>query len=306
MPQESAPRLFSFREGANTTSLGHTSGFPIWQVFDDARIDQDVSRRRLGKTQIARFASVDDLIVFDGASNYIDFDSYVAKFVPLNIRFTLETLFKTTSLAADRYILSQWASTILEVKHTTAGAVVVSFVDSGSTTTTLTWTGVTVNTVCALQVVRDGASLIGRLNGTTQSATVSATNLSLSGTGTWRIGAARPGGVSKYHAGLIDYIRLLSTAEADQRHAYLRLPNPKANNVVFDYVCRPDPQGSAYVIDRGPNEMNATTSGAITSTGAAIAYNSAPVIGLASTQDTTLRQRGYAFVGHRVYPLRYD
>lgn len=293
------PRQFNFARGANTTALGHTSEFPVYPEINEIDVDRVVARRRKGKAAIYTFTPISDLVEFDGTDDivvpYMDSRVY-----PLGVRFTVEALFYTTSVASNRYVVGRGgvAPAWLNVLHDTSSQVVVTLTDSAGNTATMTWTGVSAAQVCRLQVTRDGASVTGYLNGTSKTATLaSATNLMASGA--YVLGADNAG---SYFLGRIDYFRIFSVVKTTTRHLLLRLLDPRVPTVLCDYMVSKDANGK--VIDRGAYEMHASTSGTPTTAGSYLAANAAPVRAITFNLEDN-EPSGYVLVRDRVYPVRY-
>lgn len=294
------PRQFNFARGANTTAIGHTSAFPVYPVLDEIDLNRVAAQRRKGKAAIYTFTATSDLIEFDGTDDvvtpYID-----SRVMPLGVRWTAETLFVTTTVVADHYIVGRGGASAawLKILHSTSSEVVVTLTDSAGNTATMTWAGIAAGTVCMLQVTRNGTAVTGYLNGTSKTATLaSATNL-MAGNA-WVFGADNAG---SYHLGRIDYFRVFSAVKTTIRDLRFRLLDPRAPSVLMDYILTND--ANNRVIDRGPYEAHAATTGSPTTAGAALAANPDPVRFIVSNLDTDNAQQGYAMVGKKVYPMRF-
>ena len=294
------PRQFNFARGANTTALGHTSAFPVYPVLDEIDLNRVAAQRRKGKAAIYTFTATSDLIEFDGTDDVVT-PFTDTRLTPFGTRFTVETLFVTTSVAADRCVAGRGAGVPVWVKivHNTSSEVVVTLTDSASNTATMTWTGIAAGTVCALQITRSGTAVTGWLNGTAKTATLaSATNTMYSSQ--WAIGADNG---ASFFLGRIDYFRVFSAVKTTTRDLRFRLLDPRAPSVLVDYILTNDANNK--VIDRGVYEAHAATTGTPTTAGAALAANPDPVRFIVSNLDTDNAQQGYAMVGKKVYPMRF-
>lgn len=293
-------RALSFGEGANTSETGISSQ-PVWRNFDEADVSGGGNRRRLGRKKLTQFSTTALIVDADGVNDLILFGQFATGgFLTTSTRWTMEVLFKTTSLAANRTIMGSPASaaTPILVTHTTGSTVTVVVKDSASANVTLTFTGVPVSTVCALMLTRDGASLVGYLNGVTATGTMSAT-LGLA-TGAITLFADN---AAAFFIGGVDYLRFLSTVETSPRSGWMRLPDPRAENVVADWLIALD--ANNYCLDRSKNEYHGTATGSPATTRTPLCYNPDPVIGLGTTFDKSGARLGYAIVGDGVVPFTY-
>ena len=294
------PRALDFRRGLETTRDTRSEDPFGFVEFLNGRVDKATARRRNGMVRLYRWAAGSDLMEFDGTNDYVTVrkDSRVW---PWPTRFTFEMLFKTDTVAADRQLLgSSTASNVgLKIVHNTSGNVVTTITDSASTATTVTHTGVAAGAVHAYQLVRDGASVTVRIDGTAQTATMHATNL-LIGTGIQSFG--QDNGAS-YYKGWIDFARLRRVARSDQADGWARLPDPRAPSVIFDYVFEND--ANDYILDRGPYGLHAAASGSPVSTSAALAVNPAPILGITQNRDSSAARQGYVRVGGAFVPVRF-
>ena len=230
---------------------------------------------RKGSVLLGKITNALGIMDADGTNDRVNFPSH-ASLVPLGTVWTLEMLFQADSLGADSFFLGPQTGTAagITVKQTTTSTLVVTVTDSAAAATTLTWTGQAVSTVIGLQVVRDGASLTGYLNGTTATGTMSATNSLSSGSY-----SAFTNNGANWADGGIDYIRIWKAARTTHQDLYRRLLNPRNRNVLFDWVFNEGSQSD--VIDRGIYGAHGTTAGSPTWARANLAVNPAPISGLA-------------------------
>lgn len=300
MPRTVKTRLFNGKGGANTTQLDEVSAFPVYSDLTGMRVDRGPFRRRLGKTALTQFDATSNLIVFDATNDTVAIPADDRVF-PWGTRWTLEILFRTTAVTANRVILGGTGAADggVLITHKTDSTIETVVTDSAATPTTITTAGTyAAGSDVRYQLVRDGASLTVRTNGTAATGTMSA-SLSLSDK-PLSIGSDNSG---SYYEGRIDFVRLLRTALTSQRWGYLRLPDPRASFVLFDYVVANN--GNNTVMDRGPYEMHATTTGSPTTNGAPLAPNSDPVTFIASNLDQNNERQSYVGVGPKVYPVDF-
>ena len=122
----------------------------------------------------------------------------------------------------------------------------VRFWDSAAALTTLTTSADALESATSLQIVRDGSSLLLRVdNGTETTGSVDATNLSRAPVGNLRIGR---GASTDYMDGDLDYIRMFSYARSAHPDSRLRLPQSRSPAVLCNYDFKME--DSLYVQDR--------------------------------------------------------
>lgn len=291
-------KSLTFVEGARTTPLDVTSE-PVWIAMDDAMIDRVACQRRLGKSRLYKFSAVSTIVDFDGSDDRIALNLTTSSVPTFGTRLTVKLLFVVDDISSDRFVIGRNAAATawFTVKQTTTETVVATVADSGGTTTSLTWTGIEAGTKCALMVVRDGASLTGYLNGTTQTGSMSASNNF--GTGVASLGSDNGG---SFLNGAIDHLTILSTAETSQRDGWCRHMNPRAENVIADWIVT---LSGTRVLDRGPYAAHLTATGSPASNRTPLALNPEPVMAIGSNLDRSGRAKTYCVVGDRVYPVTF-
>ncbi len=290
---ETVSRMLDFTRGANTSATGITAQ-PAWREFNEAYVDGGGNRRRLGKVKLYQFPVTARIVDFDGADDVISLSAFALDTV-LGLRWTMEVLFQTDSIASNRSVLGGATNSAIKVVHTTTSTVTVTIKDSAGTNVTLTFTGVAAGTVCALMVTRNGAALVGILNGVTVTGTMHATNLL--GNAAFGIGAVN---AAAFFDGGVCFLRFLSTVETVQRSGWIRLPDPRADNVIADWIVTLDSNG--YCLDRSKNEYHGTSTGSPASTRVPLAYNPDPVMAVAHNINKSGQRQLYVSVGDRVYP----
>jgi len=290
------PRSTNVPKGLETTRDTSSSRL-AWTQYLNSRTAEDSDARRAGMVRLHRFAASSVLMDFDGTDDDVDITAD-ASIRPLGTIFTLETLFQTDDIASERTILGKnAASKSLKIVHNTSSEVVVTVTDSAAADTTLTWTGIAAGTLCALQIVRSGASLTGYLNGTFKTGTMSATNTLA--TGAMTVGSDNN---ANFFDGRVDFLRFFRYAKSHRHDAWARLVNPRAAGVIVDYVFEPDANG--YVVDRGSMGLHSSAVNGTPATNVApLAVNPVPVLGIASNLDTSSVQKAYIRAAGALYPV---
>lgn len=289
------PRSTNVPKGLETTRDTSSSRL-AWTEYLNSRTAEDSDARRKGMVRLHRFAAASVLMDFDGTDDDVDITAE-SVIRPLGTIFTLETLFQTDDIASARTVLGKNAATkSLKIVHNASSEVVVTVTDSAAADTTLTWTGVAAGTLCALQIVRNGASLTGYLNGTSKTGTMSATNTLA--TGAMTVGSDNN---ADFFDGRVDFLRFFRYAKSNRHDAWARLVNPRAPGVIIDYVFEPDANG--YVLDRGALGLHTSAVNGTPATNVApLAVNPVPVLGIASNLDTSSKQQAYIRAAGALYP----
>lgn len=284
-----------FKRALQTTNNGRSGRIDDFNVFQNVETDLGGAQARKGLVRLARIANSTGIMDADGTNDRVDFPAH-ASLVSLGTVFTLEILFQTDDIASTRCVLGPASGTACGVKiqHTSTSTVTVLVTDSAANTTTLTFTGIAAATVCALQLVRDGASLTAWLNGTTATGTMNATNALASGAY-----SAFTSNGSNWMDGGIDNLRIWKIARATHADAYCRLLNPRNQKVMFCWVFN---DSTAHdVLDQGPYGAHATTAGSPTWARSPIALNPAPVQALGHSERKNGRRDLVAMVRGSMY-----
>jgi hypothetical protein len=248
--------------------------------------------------RLHRFAASSILMDFDGTDDDADFPNGTTFYNGLGTVLTIETLFQTDDISADRYVVGRTAAspTAIKILHNTSSEVVVTVTDASANVATLTWTGIAAGTLCALQIVRSGATITGYLNGTVQTGTIGAATALATGIGTW--GSDNNG---SFFDGRIDFYRAFRYAKTHRLDAWARLVNPRAAGVVVDYVFEMD--SNSYILDRGSLGLHRSANGTPATNVAPLAVNPVPVLGIASNLDTNSAQKAYIRAAGALYPV---
>lgn len=264
----------------------------------NVRYDRGPAQRRKGIQRVARADNHHTVLTLDGTDDYID--------VPLDTRihtfkrlWTVEALVNPTNFTTNaKNILGAAHATdySLRLYCTTAGKVEAKVQDSAGTVVTLTSaTTFSAGTTLAIQVVRDGTSLYLRVNGVLEDSDTMADLDGKAPGGNLTIG--RNNGTDHF-VGVIDFVRCILTARADQAYGRMRHPDPLAEDVAFDY-CLEDPANSRCD-DRSQFGNNGTVNGS-PATGTPLTLQTHPITALATWLDSDNRKRLFMAAGNRVY-----
>jgi len=247
-----------------------------FSTFQNVETDLGMLDVRKGRVRVGTITNTTQILDADGSDDTVVMGGATIPFVPVGTtKWTFEMLFRNDSVASSKYVIGRQSATAcgLKIQHTSISTVVATITDSAANASTLTWTGIGADTTCGLQITRDGATLTGWLNGTTQTTTMNATNDTASGT--W---AAFADNGANFLNGGIDYIRLWNVVRSTRRDIYMRLLNPRHKNVLYDWVFVTDSIGD--VIDRGSRGAHSTTAGTPAFTKDALCLNAAPIQGI--------------------------
>lgn len=264
-------KLYRLDAGLNTTTA-EQSGFPgVYTVVQNVRLAQGPAMVRKGMKRLAVIPndSTATIYDFDGTNDTVTANVILdplAEVWPLpGTRWTVEFICQADTLSADSYILANSSSSTvygLRIKQTSSNTIVATVQDSAAAVTTLTsaasfGTGV----VVAGQIVRDGASLTMRLNNATEvTGTMDATNICRTQNPSF---GSQNG--ANYYDGRIEWVRGFNVAKSNMNDCWTRLNNPRAPDVLFDYVMEPD-AGTGYVLDRSRYENHGDIAGSPTTT----------------------------------------
>lgn len=289
------PRSTNVPKGLETTRDTSSSRL-AWTQYLNSRTAEDSDARRAGMVRLHRFAAPSSMVDFDGTDD--DMDIPTSDLLnALGLVWTVETLFNTDDISSNRFVLGRRsaAGAPMTIVHNTSSEVIVTVLDTGAASDTLTWTGIAAGTTCALQVTRSGTTLTGYLNGVAKTATMSATlsvvNVPLT------IGSDNNG---SFYDGRIDFFRVMRYAKAHRHDAWARLVNPRVAGVVCDYVFLPD--SNSYIVDRSSSGAHGAINGSPTSNVAPLAVNPVPVLGIASNLSNDFAQKAYIRAAGALYP----
>lgn len=280
---------------ANEDGLGLDEGF---STFSNTRTSSGVAEAR---PRMARVASCDTdthALTLNGTNQYVSFDVDTRVWT-LGTKFTLSGVFIVSDKTAANTFAYVGVTTPSIVVDTNSSKVRVRFWDSSATLTTVTSTDDCPQAAAfSFQVVRDGSSLSLRIdNGTADTESLSATNLSRAPVGEGRVG--RDSG-SNYTGGTWDVLRLMATAESGDSNRLVRHPNPRSESVLADYDCRL--ATGSVVKDRSRFENHAQANNSPSET-TALSHSHAMAQSAHPWRDDDNRQRVLIVAGGRIHDV---
>lgn len=295
--REINPRSDQTPRGLNTSRDVRSSAL-VYEEYLNARSGESTDLRRKGMARLYRFTAPSSLVDFDGTDDLIQFGTGTTLIGSLTT-FTLEALWVNDTVAASSFVLGRNAAANVPIKieHTSSSTVVTTITDSAGTASTTTHTGIGAGVACAWQLVRVGSAVTVKINGTSQTTTMNATNAVAAGTQQ----AGGDNGASFFN-GALDFFRGFRTAKTSQMDGWTRLLNPYATAVLFDFLGGVDANG--VCVDRSRVGRNhGTSTGSPTSARAPVAVNPAPILAIASNKDNDALRQSYVRAGGIVYPL---
>lgn len=301
---EAFPPQYDFSLGLQTSRTAHGAPLPWYTTFQNVRVNKGIAQRRPGMARIANIATTATSFDFDGTDDSVKIPYDARVWGALGTRFTIEWLENADTLSGTHYVLGTLASgtqgVTISRASTSSGTITVAVTDSAGTTVTLSATGVGgTGTLHAGQLVRDGAALTLRVNGSTADTdTMSATLLLRAPSGTKpTIGAHND---TDFWNGKIDFVRGFKIAKTSQRDGWSRHLNPQVEYMLFDYVMEAD--ANNYCLDRSRFGNHADVAGTPT-TVTSLAVNPAAIQALAINQDAQLKRRLWAVANGRIIPV---
>ena len=268
-------RPYYVPRGLSTT--GYSGGSPDeFDTFQNVETDHGGFEARGGMVRLAKIADARGILDFDGTDDKVTLPT---DFSTLGLIWTIGVLFQTDSIASDRFLVGRPSATTIgfTLKHTTTSTVVVTLIDSGATTITLTFTGISAGTLCSLIIWRNGATVTGWLNGTTASASGSIGAALLLKSGFPVVGADNGG---SFFDGGIDRMTCWSAIRTTKQDAYRRIQNPWHKDLVFNYVFTQGTASTPDVHDVSKFGLHAAVSGTPSWARTPLS-NSAPIQGMA-------------------------
>jgi hypothetical protein len=230
---KSYPRNQDFSRGLQTRAVEDGLPLPDFTTFANVRASDGSADARTGMVRVAASAGESKAIDFVAANTEYFRTPADTRVWQLPLKFTLEVV-----VALDDKTLT---NTVLYAGHTTPSIIIdtasnkwrVRFYDSAGTLDTITTSADALQSTQSLQVVRDGSSLLLRVdNGTETTATVEAALLSRAPAGDLRIGR---GASTDYLDGDLDYIRLFSAVRANHNDRLVKYPHPRSPSVLANY-----------------------------------------------------------------------
>jgi len=278
MPRAKPP-VFGW-SGLNTKA--NSTGLPLLEcvALQDMRVVGMDLVQRLGMVRVGQLSSILKSMDFDGTNEHalavID-----TRVWALGLQFTFEACVAADTLGDSEAVLTAGSTTPCFTLDLLSSKWRVRIVDSADATTTLTsTTNASTTGTDTIQVTRDGAALVLRLNGTSEDTdTMTATTSLKTPVGDLRV--ARSGGAD-YFDGDVDYVRLFSIVKTDHNDRLVRLPNPRARHVLMDMDFNETAGG--MVQDRSRYENHLVTANSPTE-GTSLCHTPAFVRALSMGQD---------------------
>lgn len=274
--------IYQFTEGLQTTPSVQRSGPRGYETFQNVRNSTGPAAQRLGMKRVTGASAGSDasIIDFDGTNDYLTIahDSRSTAFTSYSA-FTISGLVQCDTLAAPGYIFSRDNATAslrdvtVYVDSTSGGRILADIRDSAGTQTLLQVTGLAASTIIAWSVVRSGSTVTLYANGSSSAGTISNGTLAVT-SDNLLIGAT--GGPASFFNGRIEFVTGWNVARTSPVDGWSRLINPRALDVLFDYVTEID-SGTGYVLDRGRIENHADTAGSPTTTATLLGNPPVPV-----------------------------
>lgn len=292
--------IYRFGKGLQTKSLEDFQPPDEFRIFQDARVKQGVVKRRAGQARVAVAGSDNAAQNFDGSNDVATFPRYTGwAWQSLGLRWTLRLLLSGDDTpAGDEYLLG-WSSTgnkPLTIKRTSSRTIVVDHWDAAGTQVTLTSTATTDATSYPLMVTRDASTLrlwLGPTNDAT-STSLSATSVSRVPADNLTFGAHNG---ANFLDGTLDYCDLRSTVAASANDGFLRLSDPRADDVMFCVGFEKTANG--HLTDLSRFDSTGLVSGASNAT--ALCVQSSPVLGMEPWVDATGNRKVLTIAGGLVY-----
>lgn len=295
------PRAIEFSDGENNTNVEQTTEFPVWNALEDARVGRGACSRRPGMRVLSVTAASSSVIDFDGVNDKAEPVYAAAQFgLHLLSSWTLGFLCNADSLASTRTVFGRRsASPNFRVYQdsTSGGRVVAELTDSGAATTTLVVTGIAAGVTVRGLLLCDAGSLTLNVNGTTATGSLGTGTLATD-TNTLQIGANNN---ADYYDGRIEFVRGFVGVRSTLMDSQARLVNPRAPNVLFDYVTELDANG--YVLDRSKFGNHAPTGGSPATTSSFLSVNPAPVQAIAQSKPNSGSRTAYVVIQGQVHAV---
>ncbi len=283
-----------FSRGLQTKAVEDGQPLPDFQVFANARVSYGTAAARKGMVRVARPSSGVESMDFVAASSMQLAAPVDTRVWTLGQKWTLEVL-----VALDDKTLT---NTVLYAGHTTPSLVIdtssskwrVRHWDEDATLTTLTTSADALESATSLQIVRDGTSLLLRVdNGTETTGSVASGKVSRTPVGDLRMCR---GASTDYFDGDYDYIRLFSYARSAHPDSRMRLRDSRAAAVLANYeMLLTD---SMYVEDLSRFENTVGAFNSPTST-TALAHQSNGVDGIFQYRDSDNKKQMLLCTGGR-------
>lgn len=288
--------VYNFAKGLQTRKAEDFSEPDEFREFLNARV-KGTCRRRPGQDRIAVAGTNAAAMNFNGTTQHIEVP-YDTRVWTLGLRFSLRVVFKQDDNPTGDEFLIGWSGGTgpIKLKLDSTRKVVFSFTDSASTTTTVTGaTALTAGTAYTVLVTRDKDAIKLYVNNVVDATgTVSATLLGKAPTAALYF--ARD--ASTYFDGDIDHVLLLNSALADNSEGFLRITDPRADDVLAFYPM--ENAGNSLVTDysryENTGEQKNTPASATT-----LCIQDSPIIGMAPLCDASGKKKMLVLAGNQYY-----
>lgn len=222
----------TFQEGLSTTGLEDGLRLPRWSVFQNIRLNEGPAKRRLGTQLIDSVASPHTALdMASGSSHHVvvpQYDTVMA----LKKRWTLGYLFNPDGVVGTQVIHGFAHAADFPIRTYLDGSTLtVDVVDSAGTTVTMTAAGMTAAKT-VVDVIRSGTALSLWVNGALADFDMMADLDCKAPGGDMYFGRDNSG---NYFDGLLDFARALSVTLSNQAESQMRLVDPRADVVLWDY-----------------------------------------------------------------------
>lgn len=288
--------VYSFAKGLQTRKAEDFSEPDEFREFLNARVKGN-GYRRPGQDRIAVTTTDAAAMNFNGTDEYIEVP-YDARVWTMPLRFSLRVVFKQDDNPTGDEFLLGWAGGTgpIKLKLDSSRKVVFSFTDSANTTTTVTGaTALTSGTAYTVLVTRDRDSVKLYVNNAVDATgTVSATLLGKAPTAALYF--ARDN--TSYFDGDIDHVLLLNSALPDNSEGFMRIQDPRADDVLAFYPM--EDAGNSLVNDYSRYENTGEQKNAPTSA-TTLCVQDAPILGMAPLCDNTGKKKMLVLAGRLYY-----
>jgi len=287
----------TFQEGLNTTGLEDGLRLPRWSVFQNIRVNEGPAKRRKGIQRIDTVVSPHTALDLTAASSHeIQIPNYAGP-QALKKRWSLEYLYNPDGVSGTQYIHA-WAANADPVKVYLNGDTLTAVVkDTGDTEVTLTAASQTATKTVAT-LIRDGTALSLWVNGALADSDTMADLDCKVPSGDMYFGS--DGASGNFYDGLLDYARAFNYPLTNQRESLMRLVDPRADTVLWDYVFEIAEATTKRVDDRSSFGNHGVFVGTA-ATGTAQTVQVTPVNLLHPYRDSKSRNRLAVIAGSEVH-----
>lgn len=296
MPRQK-PYIQTFREGLSTTGKEDGLPLPRWPVFANIRTNEGPAQRRQGIQIVDSLTDPSTALDFASGSSHHIVIPQVDEIQQLGKRWTCEYLVNPDGVSGTQVIHSfahatQWPIHV----YLNADVVTAKVTDTADTVVTLTSSAVTA-TKLAISVIRNGTALSLWVNGVEEDTdTMADLNCKAPG-GDMYLGRDSSG---NYFDGLFDFARALSVPLTNQAEGQMRLVDPRARVVLWDYTGEIAESTTKRVDDRSLNGNHGAFVGTA-ATGTAQSFQVTPIRGIHGYVDNQNESRLAVIAGRKMY-----